>query len=145
MTTRSVPGPTISRGPSAGRQGKGRIEATNPTDIRKYALLAARVADDKKGEEVLVLDVGDTLNVTDMFVIAHAPNNRLVAAIVDSIEQAVKDAGGPAPVAIEGLREASWVLMDYAGFVVHVFAEETRRYYDLERLFADSTKIEWRQ
>jgi ribosome-associated protein len=139
---RSIPGPTITRGPSASRP-TDRAEADNADAIRAFALVAARTADDRKADDVLVLDVAETMSVTDMFVIASASNTRLVANIVRSIEDAVKEAGGSAPVSTEGLNEANWVLMDYAGFVVHVFLEETRRYYDLERLFADAKKIEW--
>jgi ribosome-associated protein len=140
---RSIPGPTITRGPSASRP-TGRAEADNADAIRAFALVAARTADERKAEDVLVLDVAETMSVTDMFVIASASNTRLVANVVRSIEDAVKEAGGSAPVSTEGLNEANWVLMDYAGFVVHVFLEETRRYYDLERLFADAKKVEWR-
>jgi ribosome-associated protein len=123
--------------------------ATSPTvstadDIRELVIVAARAADDKKADDVIILDVGETLAITDAFLIASAGNPRLVATIADSIEAAVKAAGGPGPIATEGLEEASWVLLDFGGFVVHVFLEETRRYYDLERLWADAPKIEWR-
>ncbi len=117
---------------------------TTASDIRTLALVAAREADDKKGTEVLVLDVGDTLAVTDMFVIASAPNTRLVSSMAGAIEEAVKAAGGPGPIATEGLDEANWVLLDYGGFVVHLFLEETRRFYDLERLFNDVPVVDWR-
>lgn len=142
MNARSVPAPTITRGPSRQRS-KNRAEATNSADIMTFALLAARTADDRKGEGVVILDVSQTLTVTDLFVIASASNTRLVATIARDIEDAVKEAGGPSPVSVEGLDEANWVLMDYAGFIVHIFLDETRRYYDLERLFADSAKVEW--
>ncbi len=114
-------------------------------DIRELVIVAARAADDKKGEDTLILDVGETLSITDAFLITSAGNTRLVATIADSIEAAVKEAGGPGPIAVEGLEEANWVLLDFGGFVVHVFLEETRRYYDLERLWSDAAKIEWRE
>jgi ribosome-associated protein len=112
-------------------------------EIHQFAVVAAKAADDKKADEVLVLDVGDTLGITDAFVIASAPNSRLVAFLADTIEAQVKAAGGPGPLAVEGLDECSWVLMDFGGFVVHIFLEETRRYYDLERLWADAPRIDW--
>jgi ribosome-associated protein len=143
MNPRSIPAPTITRGSFASRASTVRAEPTDSDTIREFALIAARAADDRKANDVLVLDVAATLVVTDVFVIASASNSRLVAAIVDAIEGAIKEAGGPGPTAVEGLSEASWVLMDYAGFVVHVFADETRKYYDLERLFADSPVIAW--
>lgn len=90
-----------------------------------------------------MLDVGDTISITDAFVIVSAPNTRLVATLAEAIETGVKEAGGPGPIAVEGLSEASWILMDYGGFVVHIFLEETRRFYDLERLFADAAVLPW--
>ena len=112
-------------------------------EIRRLAVVAARAADDKKGTDVMVLDVSDTLSITDAFVIASAPNTRLVATIAEAIEMAAKEAGGSGPIAVEGASEASWVLLDFGGYVVHVFLEETRRYYDLERLWADAPSIAW--
>lgn len=144
MNSRSVPAATITRGPSV-QAPSNRAEASNSADILAFALVAARTADDRKGEDILVLDVAATLSVTDLFVIASASNTRLVATIAREIEDGVKAAGGPAPTSVEGLNEANWVLMDYAGFVVHLFLDETRRYYDLERLFADSPKVAWRE
>lgn len=105
--------------------------------------MAARAADDKKAIETVVLDVSNTLVITDLFVIASAMNTRLVASIADEVEKAVKEAGAPGPIAVEGLREANWVLMDFGGFVVHVFLDEARRFYDLERLWIDAPRIAW--
>ena len=122
-----------------------RRRADNASDIETLALVAARSADARKAETVTVLEVGPILSVTDYFVIATASNTRLVAAIVDSVEEAVKRAGGPGPTSTEGLNEASWVLLDYGGFVVHVFTNETYAFYDLERLFADAKRISWQE
>jgi ribosome-associated protein len=83
--------------------------------------------------------------ITDSFVITSAPNDRLVRTIAEEVERRVKEAGGPAPLRVEGLREAEWVLLDYGDFVVHVFLEETRRFYDLERLWADAPRVEWEE
>jgi len=66
-----------------------------------------------------------------------------VRTIVEEVEQRVKAAGGPAPYRVEGTDDARWVLMDYGDFVVHVFLDEARRYYDLERLWADAPRTEW--
>jgi len=84
------------------------------------------------------------LAITDSFVITSAPNDRLVRGIADAIEMAVKEAGGPGPLRVEGLREGQWVLLDYGDFVVHVFLEETRSFYDLERLWRDAPRVDWR-
>ena len=105
--------------------------------------VAARAAAEKKGEETIILEVGGVLAITDAFVITSASNDRLVRTIAEEIEASVKAAGGPAPIRIEGLDDARWVLLDYGDFVVHVFLDEVRRYYDLERLWADAPVIEW--
>ncbi len=90
----------------------------------------------------MVVEVGDLLAITDYFVITSGTNDRQVRAIAEEIERRVKTAGdGLSPRAIEGLDDARWVLMDYGEFVVHVFVEEARRFYDLERLWADAPRL----
>ncbi len=118
-------------------------QADSTESIRALAFAAARAADDKKGSDVLVLDVGDTIGITDVFVIASAPNTRLVSFMAEEVERVVKEAGGDGPIASEGLEDANWVLLDFGGFIVHLFLEETRRFYDLERLWADAPKLDW--
>ena len=112
-------------------------------EIRELTRVAARAAAEKKGEDTVILEVGSVLAITDAFVITSAGNDRLVRTIAEEIEAKIKDRGGPAPIRIEGLSDAQWVLLDYGDFVVHVFNAETRRYYDLERLWADAPVIEW--
>ena len=87
--------------------------------------------------------MGEVLGITDAFLITSASNVRLVRTVVEEIERRLKDAGGPVPLRTEGLDDARWVLMDYGDFVVHVFLEEVRRHYDLERLWSDVPKLEW--
>ncbi len=111
----------------------------------QLACLAARAASSKKGDDIVVLDVGDVLAITDFFVITSAPNTRLVRTIVDEIERELKEQGGPKPLRVEGLDDAHWVLMDYGEFVVHVFLDETRDYYDLERLWSDVPRVQWEE
>ena len=108
-----------------------------------YAVVAARAASSKKGDDVVVLEVGSVLAITDAFVIASAGNDRLVRSIADEVERQIKEAGGPAPLRVEGLNDARWVLLDYGDFVVHVFLDEVRAYYDLERLWSDAPRIPW--
>jgi ribosome-associated protein len=90
-----------------------------------------------------VLDVGDVLAITDAFVITSAGNSRLVKAVVEEVEFAVADAGGPKPRRVEGADKLEWVLMDYGDFVVHVFLDETRQFYELERLWSDVPRLAW--
>lgn len=107
------------------------------------AVVAARAAADKKATDTLVMSVGAILAITDEFVITSAPNTRHVRTIADEVEAAVKRAGGTGPLRVEGLDDARWVLLDFGDFVVHVFLEEARRYYDLERLWSDAPTVEW--
>ena len=107
------------------------------------ALAAARAAADKGGEEVMVLDVGPVLAVCGAFVIASAPSTRQVRTIAEAIEERVGADGGPKPIRVEGLDDLRWVLLDYGDFVAHVFLDETRRYYDLERLWSDVERVPW--
>ena len=111
--------------------------------IRHWVTTAARAASAKQGEQTIVLDVGDVLSITDAFVITSGRNRRQVLTIAEEVEAQVKDAGGPPPIRVEGLTDAQWVLLDYGDFVVHVFLDEVRRYYDLERLWADAPALEW--
>jgi ribosome-associated protein len=87
--------------------------------------------------------VGEVLVVADEFVIVSASNDRQVKAIVDDLERAVDESGHAKPLRVEGLDDRHWVLIDYGDVVVHVFLEETRRYYELERLWGDVPRIEW--
>jgi len=107
------------------------------------ALIAARAADDKKGEDIVVLDVGDIIGILDLFVITSAPNTRLVRTIVDEVEKQLFERTGVKPRAVEGLQDLSWVLLDYGDLVVHVFLSETREFYGLERLWSDAARIAW--
>lgn len=116
-------------------------------DARERAEVAARAAAEKQGFDIVVLDVGDIISITEAFVIVSASNTRQVRTIVDEVEAALKAlAGDPkasGPRSVEGLEDASWVLMDYGDLIVHVFLNDTREFYDLDRLWADAPRIEW--
>ena len=112
-------------------------------DARNFAVAVARAADDAHATDILIFHVGDVLGVTEYFVIAGASNRRLVNAIVDSVEAAMKSELGRAPLRVEGIREQQWVLVDYGDVVVHVFLEEIRDFYEIERLYTDVPKIAW--
>ena len=93
----------------------------------------------------MVLSVGSILAITDAFVITSASNPRLVKTIAEEVELRVKQAGGGGPESIEGLDDARWVLMDYGDFVVHVLLSEARDFYQLDRLWSDAERWEWRE
>jgi ribosome-associated protein len=110
-----------------------------------FAVVAARAASGKKADDVIVLKVGSVLAITDVFVIASAGNDRLVRTIADEVERQVKEAGGPGPLRVEGKADARWLLLDYGDFVVHVFLDEVRKFYDLERLWSDAPRVDWEE
>jgi ribosome-associated protein len=117
--------------------------ADNLDVVRTWAAVAARAAEDKKATSTVVLEVGPILAITDAFVITSGNNARLVRTIAEEVERQVKAGGGPSPLRIEGLDDARWVLVDFGDFVVHVFLDEVRDYYDLERLWSDAPKLDW--
>lgn len=108
-------------------------------------IAAARAADAKKGDDTIVLDVSDVLAITGWFVITSASNSRQVKSIAEDIEAQVSAVGGMRPLRTEGLDTRRWVLLDYGDFVVHVFLAEERDYYELERLWSDVPRVEWRE
>lgn len=108
-----------------------------------YAVAAARAAFAKGATDILVLQVGDVLAITDYFVIVSASNPRLVRTVVQECEDAVAAAGGPRALRVEGLAESEWVLADHGTFVVHVFHQDARQYYELERLWSDVPQVPW--
>jgi ribosome-associated protein len=112
-------------------------------DIRNWCAIAAGAASAKKGEDPVILAVGPILVITDAFVVTSGANPRQVRTIAEEIELQIKLAGGPAPLRIEGLDDARWVLMDYGDFVVHVFLDDVRQFYELERLWADAERWSW--
>ena len=115
-----------------------------PAVLRRVAVAAA-AASAKKGSDTVALDVGDIISITDAFVITSGTNVRQVRTIVDEIEKAMKEQLSAPPTSVEGLDDATWVLLDFGDIVVHVFLDETRAYYELERLWADAPRIAWEQ
>ncbi|MGR7026086.1 ribosome silencing factor [Geodermatophilus sp. URMC 62] len=113
---------------------------TASAEARETALLAAQAAADKLATDVSIVDVSERLAITDAFVLAAAPNERQVQAIVDEVEERLRR-HGVKPVRREGVAEARWVLLDFVDVVVHVQHAEERAYYALERLWKDCPTI----
>ena len=103
--------------------------------------VAAQAAHDKKAQQVLAFDVSDQLAITDAFVLASATNEPAVKAIVDEVEDKLREIGAK-PIRREGERDGRWVLIDYGEIVVHIQHEEERQFYALERLWRDCPAIE---
>ncbi len=109
----------------------------------KRACAAAEAAAEKLASDIVLLDVGEILQIADWFVIASASNVRQVSTIADEVESAIKSLDGNGPLRTEGLDDCRWALLDFGDVVVHIFLEEVRTFYDLERLWADVPKIAW--
>lgn len=108
--------------------------------IKDIALLAAEAADDKKAEDIDVLNVQGLTVIADYFVLCSANSDQQVRAIARAIDEKLSKKGIE-PKKIAGMDDARWVLMDYADVIVHVFHKREREYYDLERLWSDAEKI----
>ena len=118
-------------------------DAPIDTESLQVAVTASRRADEKQGRNIVILDVRTVLGITDYFVVVDAPNRRLVRTLVDDVEAGVRDATGRSPLRVEGEREQQWVLIDYGDVVVHVFLDEVRRFYEIERLYRDVPTVSW--
>ena len=106
----------------------------------ELALAAAQAAADKLATDILLLDVSEQLVITDVFLLASAPNDRQVKAVVDEVEDRLRELGAK-PVRREGVQDGRWVLLDFAEIVVHVQHQEERVFYALERLWKDCPTI----
>ena len=116
---------------------------TTADQVREWARTAARAASAKGGEDTVIIEVGSILAITDAFVITSGHNGRQVKTIAEEVEARLKVDGGIKPLRVEGLGDSQWILLDYGDLVVHVFLDETREYYDLERLWSDAPRVFW--
>lgn len=110
--------------------------------FRELALVCARAANEKKAEDILVLDIGRILPIADYFVIASGKSRKQVQAIADEITQKMK-AAGARRIGMEGYEEGSWICVDYGDVIVHLFHEDVRSFYELETLWADAPRVDW--
>ena len=110
-----------------------------PKDL---ALLAARALSDKKGKEIQVLEISSLTTLADYFVLATGSSNTQINALVDNVEKVLSEEAGEQPLHREGYRGGTWVLLDYGCLAVHVFNDEARAFYGLERLWKDGTPLE---
>ena len=105
-------------------------------------MAAARAASDKKARDILVLDMREVFPLTDYFVICSGGTDRQVGAIQEAVEERLRELGVK-PVRREGEQHKKWVLLDYLDFVVHIFRQEEREYYEIERLWKDAPLVDW--
>jgi ribosome-associated protein len=120
-------------------------EAPRPVDddaIWARVVCCAHAALDKKGADLAVLDVRGITSIADYFVIVSGRSDTQVRAIAEGIEERCR-AAGVRPMAVEGSRNGQWIRLDYGDVVVHVFHDEARRFYDIERLYRDVERLRW--
>src|SRR5215218_6475376 len=110
-------------------------------ELDERVLAALHAAAEKKAIEPVVLDLREIASFTDYFVIVSGANERQVQAISDEIYETLKKSGHAA-ARVEGYKTAEWILLDYGDFVVHVFEQKARKFYDLERLWRESKRVE---
>lgn len=112
------------------------------SELKKQVAAAIQACLDKKGEEISILEMEKGSGVfTDYFVLCSGTNPRQIQAIADEVELRLK-AAGMRPTHVEGYNQAEWVLIDYVDFVVHVFSEKARKFYDLERLWKSAKRLQ---
>ncbi len=114
--------------------------AGEAVELDERVLQSLRAASEKKALDLVVLDLREIASFTDYFVLATGANERQVQAIADEIYETLKKAGSAA-ARVEGYKTAEWVLLDYGDFVVHVFEQKARTFYDLERLWRESRRV----
>ena len=118
-------------------------EARTPfSDLDETVKLALTCASDKKAVNSVALDLREIASFTEFFVITSGTNQRQVQAISDEIEEQLKKQLNSRPVRIEGYNTAEWILLDYGDFIIHIFEQKAREFYDLERLWRDAKKVE---
>ncbi len=110
-------------------------------NAKEMAKIAAAALEDKKARDLKILDISDVSVLADYFIIASGSNRNQVQAMVDEVEEKLGKAGYT-PKQIEGYQTANWILMDYQDLIIHVFDEENRLFYDLERIWRDGNLVE---
>ena len=113
------------------------------TDAATVAVVAARAADENPGSNILVLEVGDVLAITEMFVVVSASNSRQLRTIANEITAKIREESDRPLIRSEGMSEQQWVLLDYGDVIVHIFSEDIREFYEIERLYQDVPIVDW--
>jgi ribosome-associated protein len=121
-----------------------RREPSRAAVALERARICARISDDNRGKDILLLDLRQSTPLVDFFVIVTAGSRRLSHAIASEIDQSMKKLG-EAKLGLEGSEEGRWTLIDYGDFVVHIFSSDDRAYYALEEIWGDAPHLDWRE
>jgi ribosome-associated protein len=125
----------------SGQGTQAEAAAPSPAELDERVRLALHAAGEKKAHDLVVLDLREVASFTDYFVIASGTNVRQVQAVADEVQEQLRKHLNVRPARVEGYNSAEWVLLDYGDFIVHVFEEKSRRFYDLERLWRDAARV----
>jgi ribosome-associated protein len=125
---------------SVGERYLGLLQKKAQLAPEQLWLAAAEAAEAKQAKDIKALDLRDVTSFADFFVIASGANARQIQAITDEVETQLKELG-EYPLSVEGYQNAEWVLLDYGDYLIHIFTEKARQYYDLERLWRDAKTV----
>ena len=117
------------------------MKEKNDDSIESRVRLAVEAALDKKAFDLNVLSVAELTSIADYFILASAGNERQAAAIADSVQESLREQMKVKPLLVEGTTPGRWILLDYGDFIFHIFTEDTRRFYGLERLWGDAPNV----
>jgi len=141
--------PAATKKPAAAKTPRKRPELSASTPdaaaqrrdgARELAKLVAAAGLDKKAERIEIIDIGEKVDYADFLVLMSGRSDRQVRAVADGVVEVLREQGHR-PGSIEGMQQGQWVLVDYTDVIVHVFVDEARRYYDLEGLWMDATRV----
>ena len=140
MPNSTIKEQSLSPTTSGNLQIKPTTRKLEPAELDERIWMALTAAAEKKAIDTVVLDLREIASFTDYFIIASGANERQVQAISDEVVDTLKKSGTPV-IRVEGYKTAEWILLDYGDFVMHLFGDKARKFYDLERLWRESKRV----
>jgi ribosome-associated protein len=141
MPNSTIKEQSLSPATSGNLQIKPAAKELAPAELDERIWMALAAAAEKKAIDTVVLDLREIASFTDYFIIASGTNERQVQAISDEVVETLKKSGTPV-IRVEGYKTAEWILLDYGDFVMHIFGVNARKFYDLERLWRESKRVD---
>ena len=140
MSNSTIKEQSLSPTTSGNLQIKSTTKGLEPAELDERIWMALTAAAEKKAIDTVVLDLREIASFTDYFIIASGANERQVQALSDEVVDTLKKSGTPV-IRVEGYKTAEWILLDYGDFVMHIFGDKARKFYDLERLWRESKRV----
>ena len=140
MSNSTIKEQSLSPTTSGNLQIKPTTKELDTGELDERIWMALSAAAEKKAIDTVVLDLREIASFTDYFIITSGANERQVQAISDEVVDTLKKSGTPV-IRVEGYKTAEWILLDYGDFVMHIFGDKARKFYDLERLWRESTRV----